>query len=186
MEADQTQEPPPGAERPGTSAGGADVLRWLDQQQITRPTLAKRVPRPVFDSARRVGDGHRPSGDPVEHDEVPEALAGANMGDGGQRGRGQAIVVRSNALGGEAELLGGADHPQEIGSDAIGAGEIPQLLYRDRPTIVERYGRQCRSAAVTLIILSNEGVASEHRTSPAHSAHEAHLVAGDGLSWGRK
>ena len=118
-------------------------------EQVARPAPAELV------AGQRLGPRApgRPRRPPrflhaVQDDEVPEPLVVLHVGDGGQGHLGQGLVRPLDALGREAEPLGGLEQAQEVRADPVGAGQVAHLLQPDRPAVVHRDRGQRRRPAV--------------------------------------
>ena len=65
--------------------------------------------------------------------------------------RGQGLVRPLDGPGREAELLGRLDEAQEVGADAVGAGQLAHPLHGDGQAVVQGDRRQGGGPAVALV-----------------------------------
>ena len=93
---------------------------------------------------------------------MPQAFLGADVGDGRQRHLGQRLIWPLDALGREAEFLGGPEEPEQVRAGPVGAGQLAHLLQPDGPAVVERHRRQRGRAAVHHIALPYADISLKH------------------------
>jgi hypothetical protein len=132
------------------------------QQQVAGPFLGELVAAERFNASARIGNDDAFACYFVQHHEVAEPFVRVNMGNGGQRRGGECCVIPFYRTGRKAELFGGLHKSQQVGANAVGAGQLSHLLQTQRPTVVQADSGQRGGSAVTLIGLADTSVSAEH------------------------
>lgn len=158
---EQPEEAAPGAAR--RRVGPCVPVRLGDdQEQVAGPAGAELLAGQLLDAAGRVGDDDGILVDTVQDDKMSQPLGGANVGHGRQRDGRQRLVRPLDGAGGEADLLGALNQAEQVGADAVGAGQLAHLLQADGPTVVQGDRRQRGGTAVALVGLPDESITPEH------------------------
>ncbi len=128
MQPQQAQEPAGGAFRASGLASLDAALRRASSAAGSRSSGCRTRRATASERRGRVGHDDRLVAGAVQDDEVPEAFGRLDVGDGRQGGSGQRLVRAFDGLGGEADSLGGLHEAQQVGADAVGAGQVAHGL----------------------------------------------------------
>ena len=135
------------------------------QQQVAGPRLANSSRESFCDAAAGVGDDDRLlAGAGSRTTKCPKPSSCLDVGDGRQRGSGERLVGAFDRLGGKADSLGGLHQAQQVGADAVGAGQVAHGLQAELQAVMASDGGQRRRAAVAAVHLPDTVKSLEHES----------------------